>query len=218
VDPGGRVMADDTVLATLVQLDPMYAYFDVDERTLLRIREQMYEGRITEETAHKFPLTLGLANEPADSFRHSGKIKITDNRVDASTGTLRIWGVFDNPQHDLYPNLFVRVRLGLGEARRALFITESALGSSQGDDFLYVVNRETNKIEQRSVKVGPRQNGLIAIEEGLKDKEWVVVNGLQRVKAGLEVNPKEIPMPLIKGQATKTPIVTGKDGAAPKAP
>jgi RND family efflux transporter MFP subunit len=218
VDPGGRVMADDTVLATLVQLDPMYAYFDVDERTLLRIREQMYEGRITEETAHKFPLTLGLANEPPDSFQHSGKIKITDNRVDASTGTLRIWGIFDNPRHDLYPNLFVRVRLGLGEPRKALFVAESALGSSQGNDFLYVVNRETKKIEQRSVKVGPRQNGLIAIEDGLKDKDWVVVNGLQRVKAELEVNPKEVAMPCVKGPASTLPVVTGKDGAAPKAP
>jgi RND family efflux transporter MFP subunit len=194
VDPGNLIQADNTVMATLVQLDPLYAFFDVDERTLLRLRELLPEGKIPHDAAKKLPVTLGFANENPESFSHKGTIKFTDNKIDSSTGTLRMWGTFENPKHDLYPNLFIRVRMGIGQPRPALFIAEAALGSDQGRKFVYVVNNE-NKIVYTPVEVGQRKNGLISVEDGLSGGERIVVNALQRVKPGMEVEAKVVPMP-----------------------
>jgi RND family efflux transporter MFP subunit len=216
VDPGSDVIADQTVLASLVQLDPLYAYFDVDERTLLEIRRYMHQGKITSEAAKKFPVTLGLANEDPEHFTHEGKLKFADNKVDPGTGTLRLWGVFDNPNHDLYPNLFIRVRMGVGEPRPALFVSEAALGSDQGRKFVYVVNDE-NKVVYTPVEVGQRKNGLIAVEKGLKGGERVVVDGLQRVRPADKVEAKAVPMPRAAGPQTAAPaVVTDKGSGGPE--
>src|SRR5262249_41813658 len=142
VDPGNDVIADNTVLASLVQLDKLYAYFDVDERTLLRINHLLPHGKIPPDAAKLLPVTLGLANEKPEAFSHEGVVEFADNKVDPTTGTLRMWGTFDNPNFDLKPGLFIRVRMGLGAPRKALFVSEAALGSDQGRKFLYVVNGE----------------------------------------------------------------------------
>jgi RND family efflux transporter MFP subunit len=209
VDPGNLIQADNTIMVSLVQLDPLYAYFDVDERTLLRIRELLPEGKIPHDAAEKLPVTLGFANENPESYTHKGSIRFTDNKVDPSTGTLRMWGTFENPKHDLYPNLFIRVRLGTGHPRTLLFVAEAALGSDQGRKFLYVVGPE-DKIVYTPVEVGQRHNGLIAVEEGLSGGEKIVVNGLQRVKPGMEVDPKVVPMPRPKTPATKIGLAVAK--------
>jgi RND family efflux transporter MFP subunit len=215
VDPGNDVIADNTVLASLVQLDPLYAYYDMDERTLLRIRNRMPEGKVPSDAAQQFPVTLGLANEKPEDFSHPGVLKFADNRVDASTGTLRMWGIFDNPKHDLYPNLFIRVRMGIGTPRPALFVSEAALGSEQGRQYLYVVNREKDEdgaehdvIAYTPVVAGQRKNGLIAIEKGLKGGERVVVDGLQRVRPKVEVEAKLVEMPRAKDPTASMPVVT----------
>jgi RND family efflux transporter MFP subunit len=216
VDPGNLVQADNTVMASLVQLDPLYAYFDVNERSLLRLRDLLPEGKIPSDAAQRFPVTLGLANEDALSFSHKGAVKFTDNKVDPSTGTLRIWGTFDNPKHDLYPNLFIRVRMGIGEPRPALFVAEVALGSDQGRKYLYVVNEETQEdgtkrsvIARVDVEIGQRKNGRIAIERGLSGNERVVVKGLQLVKPQQEVVAKLVPMPRATTPPTTLPVVKG---------
>jgi RND family efflux transporter MFP subunit len=213
VDPGNDVIADNTVLASLVQLDPLYAYFDIDERTLLRIGTLMPEGKVPSDAAEKFPVTLGLANEKPQDFSHPGTLSFADNKVDPTTGTLRMWGTFKNPKLDLKPGLFIRVRMGVGQPRQVLFVTEAALGSDQGRQFLYVVNEKKDDdgtpvlkedgtpvyvIAYTPVVAGQRKNGLIAVEQGLKGGERIVVEGLQRVRPKMEVVPKVKDMPRAK--------------------
>jgi multidrug efflux system membrane fusion protein len=193
VDGGNDVKADDTILATLEQLNPLYAYFDVDERTTLRIGRMLTEGKVPPDAVRKFPVTLGLANEKPENFSHAGALKFADNKVDPSTGTLRMWGVFENRQLDLKSGMFVRVRMGIGEPEEALFVAEAALNSDQGRKYVYVLD-DDNKIVYAPVEPGQRKDGLIAVK-GLKEGDRVVVDGLQRVKAQMVVAPREVPMP-----------------------
>lgn len=189
VDPGNLVKADDTLLTTMVKVDPIRAYFDIDERTLLRIRRLIREGRVASQSEAEVPVLVGLADE-AD-FPHRGQIDFSDNRVDPGTGTLQVRGVIANPApHVLAPGLFVRVRLPIGAPHRALMIDEVALGTDQGRKFLYVVDGR-NKVAYRRVQVGVLRDGMRVIEEGLDPGERVVVSGLQRVRPGLTVAPRE---------------------------
>jgi RND family efflux transporter MFP subunit len=213
VDTNNDVIADNTVLASLIQLDPLYAYFDVDERTLLRIGALLPGGKVPADAAKQLPLTLGLANEKPEDFTHKGTLRIADNKVDATTGTVRMWGVFDNSKNDLRPGLFVRVRMDVGQPQRSLFVAETALGSDQGRKYLYVVNDE-NKVVYTQVDVGQRKDGLIAVKPvtgyHLTEGDRVVVNGLQRVHADMEVEPKKVDMPRVKDPATEPTVVTQK--------
>ena len=213
VDTNNDVIADSTVLASLIQLDPLYAYFDVDERTLLRIGALLPGGKVPVNAAQQLPLTLGLANEKPEDFTHKGTLRIADNKVDATTGTVRMWGVFDNAKKDLRPGLFVRVRMDIGQPQPSLFVAETALGSDQGRKYLYVVNDE-NKVVYTQVDVGQRKDGLIAVKPvhgyHLTESDRVVVNGLQRVHAEMEVEPKPVDMPRVKDPATEPTVVTQK--------
>jgi RND family efflux transporter MFP subunit len=207
VDPGNDIITDSTILASLVQLDPLYAYFDVDERTLLRIGQLLPEGKVPPDAVKKFPVVLGLANEKPEDFSHPGELKFADNKVEPTTGTLRMWGIFQNSKHDLRPGLFVRVRMGVGEPKKALFIAESALGYDQGRQYVYVVNSE-NKTTYTPVEAGQRKNGCIAILDGLTSDDRVVVNGLQRVRSNTEVDAKLVDMPRAKNRvAAATPVI-----------
>jgi RND family efflux transporter MFP subunit len=193
VDRGNDVKADTTILATIEQVNPLYAYFDVDERTTLRIGGLLSDGKVPSDAAGQFPLTLGLANERPEAFSHKGTLKFADNRVDPSTGTLRMWGLFENPRHDLKSGMFVRVRMGIGQPQETLFLAETALNSDQGKKYVFVVD-EDNKIVYTPVETGQRKDGLIAVT-GLKGDERVVVDGLQRVRSQMVVTPHEVPMP-----------------------
>jgi len=220
VDPNNDVIADSTVLATLVQLNPLYAYFDVDERTLLHIGALLPQGKIPSDAADRFPLTLGLANENPEQFKHPGRLKIADNRVDATTGTLRMWGVFDNPDNELKPGLFVRVRMDVGRPGSSLFVAEAALGSDQGHKYLYVVN-DRNKVVYTQVEMGQRKDGLIAVKPAkgytLTANDKVVVNGLQRLHPDMDVRPKDpVPMRRAQAPATDTPVVAQDKGSEKK--
>jgi RND family efflux transporter MFP subunit len=197
VDHGNVVKADDTILASIEQINPLHAYFDVDERTTLRINPLLHNGMVPDNAAKKFPLALGLANEDPDKYVHAGTLKFADNKVDASTGTLRMWGLFENPNLDLKSGMFVRVRMGIGEPQKELFIAEAALNSDQGRKYVYVLDDE-NKIVYTPVETGQRKDGRIAIRSGLKENDRVVVDGLQRVRPQMVVNPKEVTMPRAK--------------------
>lgn len=213
IDLNNDVIADTTVLASLVQLDPLYGYFDVDERTLLRIGALLPQGKVPADASVKFPLTLGMANEKPEEFSHKGTLRIADNKVDPTTGTVRMWGVFDNPYFDLKPGMFVRVRMDVGQPRPALFVAEEALGSDQGRRYLYVVN-DDNKIVYTQVDVLQRKDGRIAVAPvkgyGLTAKDRVVVNGLQRVHADQEVEPKPVDMPRAMVPGEEPPVVVEK--------
>lgn len=201
---------DDALLTTVVSLDPMYVYFDVDERTILRFRDRYRASQPTGEKSPtvdqlKIPLQLGLSTE--DGFPHSGVIDFSDNRVDASTGTVQVRGTFDNSKRFFKPGLFARVRVPISDSYKALLVSELALGTDQGQKYVLVVN-DQNIVERRFVKPGPLQDdGLRVISDGLKPAEWIVVNGLQRARPGKPVTPQRGEMPLVRVGASATPPV-----------
>jgi RND family efflux transporter MFP subunit len=221
VDPGTDILADTTIMASIVQMDPMYAYFDVDERTFLKIRDLLPEGKVPADAAQKLPVTLGFANEAPEKFSHNGKLKFGDNKVDPTTGTLRMWGIFENPKRDLFSGLFIRVRMGIpmkpDEAKKWFYVNEAALGTDQGQKYLYVVRSESkdgktlNVIDRVNVELGQRKEnvenkpGTLIAVKGLRGDERVVVSNLQRMKKGSEVNPLEVDMPRASAPSTSLP-------------
>ncbi len=211
VTPGNMVTADTTVLTKLVSIDPMYAYFDIDEPTVLRVQKMIREGVIKSPYGEKkVEVLMGLADDLDRKFPLRGPLDFVSNTVDPQTGTISVRGVFANPYKVpgrppvLTPGLFVRVRLNLGLPHPALLVTERAIGTDQGQKFVYVVD-EGNKIGYRPVRLGQMHDGLLAIEEGLKPGDRVVVIGLQRVRPGIEVQPEQVDMRSLAGSADVTP-------------
>ena len=279
IDPGNLVKADDTILTRVVAQDPMWVYFDLDERTMLRLRRldikdeaEAEAGRNVITTAHaaapgvldtddpdaqphadaepgnvspdnsapeashgddaaadepavesdvqangahsdvahsqaagqssgstpsaasveSTEVLMGLADERG--YTRRGELDFEDNRIDPSTGTLRVRAVFSNTDRLLSPGLFVRIRIPVGDPYRALLVPEGALGTDQGQRFVYVVNKQ-NEVAYRRVTVGKLHEGLRVISAGLEPNERVVVTGLQRVVPGGKVEAKLIEIP-----------------------
>ncbi len=188
VDPGNLVVADSTLLTTIVTEDPLYAYFDVDERTFVELAGPSSKGKTSWFLKLHFPVLMRLATE--DEFTHVGTTDFLDNRVNASTGTIRMRGVFKNDQGYLKSGLFVRIRLPVGQPYPALLVPDEALQSDQGRKFLYVVTPK-NTVEYRRVTLGQAVKGLRVIATGLKAGERVVITGQQRVRQGAQVKVKE---------------------------
>ena len=205
VDPGNLVRADDTMLTTIVSLDPMYAYFDIDERTLLKLRRLTAEGKIkARDDGNVIPVWVGLSDE--EEFPHAGEINFTDNRVDPSTGTLRVRGVLPNPKPRLFsPGMFVRIRLPVGEPHQAILIPEKAVGTDQGNKFLYIVDGE-DKVVYRPVKTGSLNEGMRVVTDGLKAGERVIVIGGQRVRQGAPVDAQPFIDPTVKPESGKASL------------
>jgi RND family efflux transporter MFP subunit len=191
VDVGNLVGASEhTLLTTVRQWVPIYVYFSINERDLLRIMKMARAEGITADKPDKIPLDLGLANETG--FPHKGHLDFVDATVDPATGTMQLRGLFPNPgpPHVIVPGLFVRVRMPIAERENALLVTERALGLDQGGRYLLVVNNE-NKVEQRHVKIGPLRDGMRVIQDGLKAEDLVVVKGIQRAIPGAKVTPQQ---------------------------
>ena len=184
--------AGGTVLTTLVSVDPMYVYFDVDERTVLRVRQLIREGKAKSARDVVWPVLMGLANE--EGYPHEGTIDFVDNQVNPKTGTLRLRGVFANKDERLSPGYFARVRVPIGYPHKALLINDRAVDTDQGQKIVYVVDQD-NKVVTRPVRLGSLHDGLRAVEDGLKSGERVIVTGLQQIRPGMTVEPKVIDMP-----------------------
>jgi RND family efflux transporter MFP subunit len=180
-----------TLLTTVVSVDPMYVYFDMDERAVLRVRQLIREGKASSAHDAEWPVWLGLATE--EGFPHRGTINFEDNQVNPKTGTLRVRGVFPNKDELLSPGLFARVRVPIGRAHRALLVTDRAVDTDQSQKVLYVVN-EKNEVVSRAVRLGALHDGLREITEGLEAGERVIVRGLQQVRPGARVEPKLVEM------------------------
>jgi RND family efflux transporter MFP subunit len=198
VTKGNLVQSGDqaggSLLTTIVSVDPMYAYFDVDERTVLRVRQLIREGKAksARDPGSQLPVFLSLANE--ESYPHRGTLDFVDNQINPKTGTLRVRGVFANADEALSPGLFARVRVPIGEPHKALLVTERALDTDQGQKILYIVN-EKDEVAARPIRAGALHEGLRVIEDGLKPAERVIVDGLQLVRPGATVAPKLVDMP-----------------------
>jgi RND family efflux transporter MFP subunit len=190
LDAGNIVKADETSLTTIVALDPMWAAFDVDERTWLRLLGLVRSQKIKSLDDARMPLRMALADE--EGFPHEGVIDFSENKLDPGTGTMRLWARFPNPSGTIItPGMFVRLRVEIGTPYQAVLIAERALGTDQGQKFVYVVN-DKNEVEYRKVQTGALHNGLRVVEKGLASGERIIVNGLQRARPGTAVEPKMI--------------------------
>ncbi|MBS0355795.1 MAG: efflux RND transporter periplasmic adaptor subunit [Proteobacteria bacterium] len=173
-------------LTTLVSSSRIYAAFDVDEQTFLK---SVNPARDAKGTA--LPVHLGLADQDGHPFE--GRIHSVDNRLDTTSGTIRVRAIFDNPDGRLVPGLYARIRLGAGTPREAVLIDDRAIGTDQDKRFVLVVD-SANKTAYREVRLGNLHDGLRIVEDGLKPGERIVVNGLQRVRPGDPVTPHPVAM------------------------
>jgi len=194
VDESNLVGAGEkTLLTSIVRYDPIYAYFDINERALLALvdsteRAREEEGRL--EAMRQIPVELGRANEQDYPFR--GNLHYTASTIDPETGTYLLRAIFRNPEPvRLLPGLFVRGRLPVREREDALLVSERALGSDQSGRYVLVVDEE-NVAQYRPVELGARVDGMRVIEQGLEATDWVITEGLLRARPGAAVHPERV--------------------------
>jgi multidrug efflux system membrane fusion protein len=197
---GNLVIQDQTLLTTIVSLNPMYVYFDVDEPTKIRITKAVNEGKLKPLRDGSMPVSMGLQGETGHP--HKGTINFVNNQFAPSTGSITMRGVFANPTPPggeplLAPGMFVRIRLPIGKPYPAMLVIDRAIGSDQGLKYVYVVDGD-NKVQSRRITTGVLQpDGLRVVTEGLSKEDWVVVGGLPQIRARMEVRPDRIAMPTV---------------------
>jgi RND family efflux transporter MFP subunit len=192
VTVGNLVSADGKdPLTTIVSTNPVYAYADVDERSLLRYTRSYLAGKKGPEDADEVKAPIQLSLQDEKDFPHTGYIDFIDNRVDSSTGTIRIRGVFDSENGLLAPGLFVRVRIPAGNPYEAVLVPERSVASDQGQRYVVLVEKG-DVAEFRPVELGTLSEGLQVIKSGVRAGDTVVVDGLLKVRPGEKVNPKPI--------------------------
>jgi multidrug efflux system membrane fusion protein len=211
VDERNVVVADNTMLTTILSEDRLYAYFDVDERAYLDLVGENGTSQGSWLAGQQFPVMMRLANE--EDFKRSGVVDFIDNRVNGATGTIRMRGVFDNSSGGLKAGMFVRIKLQIGRQYRGVLVPDVALQSDQGRKYVYVVNKDVvttedgkqqtkEVVEYRPVEIGQVIDGLRVIKPAKRKAWWssvlvsgvgpedrVIIVGMQRVRAGSEVKP-----------------------------
>jgi multidrug efflux system membrane fusion protein len=202
---GNLVNQDVTQLTTVVSLDPMYVYFDMDEPTMLRIKHGIASGRIQSiREGGTVVVEMGVAGE--DYYPHKGTLNFVDNQVNPATGSISVRAEFPNPpligQVRLFtPGMFVRVRLPIGQKQPELLVIDRAVTSDQGIRYVYVIDSQ-NKVEARRVTLGPLQDdGLRVIREGISKDDWVVVGALQQIRPRMQIQPEQVTMPTLTSPA-----------------
>lgn len=191
VDEGNLISggtAQSTLLTTIVSLDPIYCYFDVDERAHLKYVRLLQEGKLPRSHAVKFPAWIGLADETG--YPHQGYVDFVNNVLDPNTDTIRVRAVIPNPNLTLIPGLFARVRVAGSNIMKAVLIPDEAIMSDQAQKIVYIVDNK-NIVERREVRLGQLEEGLRVILSGLNPDDLVVINGIQRVRPGMVANPQK---------------------------
>ena len=182
-----------TQLTSIVSLDPIHIYFDVDETTYQRNNRLWFEGKRPSSRDTANPVAVTLTGEAKPS--HEGKMDFLDNRLDVSTGTLRSRAVIPNKDLSILPGQFGRIRLIGSAPYDALLLPDTAIATDQSRKIVFVV-KDDNTVEAKPVVLGPLDEGLRVIREGLKADDKVIVDGLQRARVGAKVTP----------QAAKAPV------------
>jgi len=200
-----------TLLTTVVSQDPIWAYFESDERVYLK---HVGLGKTGARGKTRVPVFLGLANE--DGYPHEGYLDFIDNQVDPGTGTIRARGVFENKNRQFTPGLFARIKLEGSERHESVLIDDRAVGTDQDKKYVLVVGKD-NQAAIQFVQLGPIVDGFRVIRGGLKPGDRIIVNGLQRVRPGSPVTPKEVAMeapatPTAGGQAKKDAKASEAEG------
>jgi RND family efflux transporter MFP subunit len=189
VDPGNYVgNGVATKLATLQKIEPIYVYFNVNERDVLRVRQIVRARGLSVASLGSIPVSAALQNE--DDYPHTGHLDFVDTGIDTTTGTLQVRAVFDNKDRALIPGAFVRLRIPLSPPTPRLLVPESALGTDQTGPYLLVVGTD-DTVAMRRVTSGPADNGLRVIAAGLQGTDRVIIDGLQNATPGQKVSPTE---------------------------
>lgn len=192
VTPGNLVTAGETLLTTLVSVDPVHVVFDGDERAYLRYQQLARDGARPSSRDAANPVLVGLSNE--EGYPHQGRMDFVDNALDPATGTIRGRAVVPNPDGVLTPGLFARVRLLGASQTDALLIHEQALLTDQDRRYVYVLG-EGDVALRKDVVLGPAVDGLRVVREGLAPGDRVIVNGVRKIFfPGQPVRPREVTM------------------------
>lgn len=176
-----------TLLTTIVSVDPMHVYADVDENSLLKFNALQKSGKLNDAEG-RVPVELQLANE--ETYQHRGFIESFDNKLDMMSGSIVLRAIFPNPEGNMVPGLFARIRLPASEKKPALLIEESAIGTDQAQKFVLTVTL-SNTVAYRPVKLGALIHGKRLVREGLQPGEQVVQNlVMARVRPGMVIQPQ----------------------------
>jgi RND family efflux transporter MFP subunit len=186
-----------SLLTTVVSVDPVYVYADIDEASLLKFNELVASKKLETTEDGKVPVELQLADE--SNFPHKGCIESFDNQLNADTGSILMRALFKNEDGRIVPGLFARIRLPLSERHTALLVDESAIGTDQANKFVLILS-PTNTVVYQPVELGPLVDGKRIVRTGLTAGESIVVNGLARVRPGMPVTPQN--------ESTATPVQT----------
>jgi multidrug efflux system membrane fusion protein len=182
------VSGTTTLLTTLVSVDPIYVYADVDEDSLLKFNALAQAKKLEMSDDGKIPVELQLADE--QGFPHQGHIESFDNHLDPNTGSILLRVVFPNGDGRIVPGLFARIRVPLSERHAAILVTERAIGTDQAQKYVLTLSA-TNTVAYQAVKLGPVIDQKRIVRSGLSAGDKIVVNGLQRVSPGMAVTPQE---------------------------
>jgi RND family efflux transporter MFP subunit len=175
-----------SMLTTVVSINPIYVYADIDEDKLLKFNELVAAKKLGTSGDGKIPVELQLADE--QGFPHQGVIESFDNRLDANTGSILLRAVFSNDDGRIVPGLFARIRIPLSERHPAFLVDERAIGTDQAQKFVLTLSA-TNTVQYQAVELGPLIDGKRIIRSGLAAGQTIVVNGLARVRPGMPVTP-----------------------------
>jgi RND family efflux transporter MFP subunit len=176
-----------TLLTTVVSVDPVYAYVDVDEASLLKFNELVAAGKVDLTADGKVPVELQLADET--NFAHHGTIESFDNQLNVDTGSILVRAIFPNADGRIVPGLFARIRLPLSERHPAILVDDNAIGTDQANKFVLTLS-SSNTVQYCPVQLGPMVDGQRIVRSGLQPGEKIVVNGLARVRPGALVQPE----------------------------
>ena len=215
VDPGNLVQADNTSLGVIVSLNPIYAYFEYDERSVLAMRRMVDQGVLKEAPDRE--QIVGVAPAGETKYDLSGRINWVDNQIDMGTGTLRARVEVANDRRLLTPGMFVRMKVPLGPEMKALLIPEQALVADQGNRFVYVVT-DKDEIEYRSIEVGWQEGEKRVISSGLSATDRVVLTGLQRIRAKSKVTAKPWTPPDTAAAGASASTSTSKEASPTATP
>ncbi|WOO40244.1 efflux RND transporter periplasmic adaptor subunit [Rubellicoccus peritrichatus] len=180
--------ANATLLTTIVPHDPIYAYYEVDERSFLRGVRQFLEGETPGRGSDvSIPAYLGLDDETG--FPHEGEIDFASNQIDPDTATMTVRAIFENDDEFLTPGLFARIRVPASKEKDQLLIPEAAIGTDQTHLFVWVV-RDDNTVEQRRIEIGPKHHNLRVVRNGLEPDDRIATAGIQFLQPGMLVDPQ----------------------------
>jgi RND family efflux transporter MFP subunit len=202
IDPGNVVGGNgqQTALAEIWQLDPIYVVANVSEQQVLEIRKNLSQHRLTLADLHKVPVDVGLSDE--QGFPHRGTVEYVAPALDPATGTLLVRGILPNPEYLILPGFFVRMRLPMGKVdKNALLVPDRALQTDQGGTYLLVLDNNS-VVRQRYVQLGPVEGALRVVTSGLAPEDRVVVGDLWRATPGTKVTPQPTTIEAVIGSAS----------------